>query len=173
MIETPRLRLLPWNEDDWRDFAPIARDPEVMRYITGGEPWPDERVQEFVAKQRLLYETKGFCRWRLELKETGETAGFCGAGNIHGFDEYEMGWWIAYRHWGKGLATEAASAAIHDLFTRIGMDRIVSVIAVGNDASVAVARKLGYHYVRDGVLHGFDVRVYEKLRDDQSTNTLS
>lgn len=162
MIETERLRLLPWREEDWEGFAPIARDPEVMRFITGGEPWTDEQIRDFVARQRALYDANGFCRWRLELKETGETAGFCGGGKVHGFEEFEVGWWIARAHWGKGLATEAAEAAIGDLFSRAGLERVISVIAVGNEASVRVAVKLGYRFARDAKWGERPVRVYER-----------
>ena len=163
-IETERLRLLPWQEEDWVSFAPIARDPDVMRFITGGEPWTDEQIRDFVARQQALYFEHGFCRWRLELKETGETVGFCGGGNVHGFEEFELGWWIARAHWGKGLATEAARAALEDLFQRLGLERVISVIAVGNNASVRVAEKLGYRFSRDAKWGERPVRVFERLR---------
>ena len=48
MLETARMRLLPWQPDDWLLLRPIASDPEVMRYISNGEPWPEERIREFV-----------------------------------------------------------------------------------------------------------------------------
>lgn len=164
MIETERLRLLPWRAEDWESFAPIAKDPEMMRFITHGVPWSDERIQHLIERQRAYHESHGYCRWRLELRESGETAGFCGAAGLQGLDEPEMGWWVARKLWRRGLATEAARAALDDLFTRVGLERIVSVIAIGNAASVRVAEKLGYHYLRDAVINNFDVRVYEKLR---------
>lgn len=164
MIETERLRLLPWEEEDWAGFAPIAQDPEVMRFINRGEPWSDERIRQFIAKQRTLFTDHGFCRWRLELKETGETVGFCGAGNVHGLEEWELGWWVARRYWGQGLATEAARAAINHFFQCTGRPKVVSVIAIGNRASERVAEKLGYAPIRDQELLGFQVRIYERLR---------
>lgn len=164
VIETQRLWLLPWSVEDWKSFAPIAKDPEMMRFITRGVPWSDERIQQLIERQRAHYESLGYCRWRLELKATGETAGFCGAGNLYGLDEPEMGWWVARKLWRQGLATEAARAAIDDLFMRVGLDHVVSVIAIGNEASVRVAEKLGYRHQRDAMINEFDVRVYEKLR---------
>jgi RimJ/RimL family protein N-acetyltransferase len=49
MLETERLLLLPWRAEDAEAFRPIATDPEVMRYITGGKPWSDEQIQELVS----------------------------------------------------------------------------------------------------------------------------
>ena len=43
-IETERLNLSPWEADDWLEFRSIAADPDVMRYIGDGQPWPEERV---------------------------------------------------------------------------------------------------------------------------------
>lgn len=164
MIETDRLHLLPWKDEDWAGFAPIAQDPEVMRFITRGEPWSEERIKQFVSKQQMLYKEQGFCRWRLELKSTGETVGFCGAGNVHGLDEWELGWWIARRYWGQGLAPEAARAALEHFFRMTGLPRVLSVIAIGNTASERVAEKLGYRPIGERELMGFQVRVYERLR---------
>ena len=51
MLETARMRLLPWQPDDWPLLRPLATDPEVVRYISNGEPWPDERIREWAARQ--------------------------------------------------------------------------------------------------------------------------
>ena len=70
-LETPRLILDTWQSSDWTDFRPIATDPEVMRYITGGRPWSDEEIQAFVDRQVQLYAERGFCRWKLRIKPGG------------------------------------------------------------------------------------------------------
>lgn len=163
VASTERLILHAWREADWTSFAPIARDPEVMRYITGGAPWTDERIQEFVARQIAWHAAEGYCRWRLEEKSTGATIGFCGGGRMHGLedDEVEVGWWLARSHWGRGLATEAARAAIQDLFTRVGLPRVVSMAARENTASLRIMRKLGYTFLREQEYRGFTVQIQE------------
>ena len=50
-LETKRLRLCSWSLDDFTRFKPIGKDPEVMRYISGGIPWTDERIREFIDRQ--------------------------------------------------------------------------------------------------------------------------
>src|SRR5262249_53286670 len=62
MFDSPRLILDTWRPFDWEPFRPIATDPEVMRYITGGVPWTDEEIQAFVGRQVKLYAERKFCR---------------------------------------------------------------------------------------------------------------
>ena len=78
MLETARMRLLPWAGEDWPSLRPLARDPEVMRYISGGALWSDERIREFVERQIKSFAERQFCNWRLLHKESGEMIGFCG-----------------------------------------------------------------------------------------------
>ncbi len=146
-LETPRLILTTWRDEDWQEFRPIATDPEVMRYITGGAPWTDRRIQEFVAAQRSLFDERGFCRWKLIDKAAGELAGFCGAGYLHlAGDDPEIGWWLARRFWGRGLASEAAKAALRDVFERVSLARIVSIARPENRASTRIMEKLGLEF---------------------------
>src|SRR5271154_6877102 len=119
MIRTDRLILDSWTSSEWPELRPIATDAEVMRYITGGIPWTDEQIQQFVDRQVALLSERGFCRWRLLDASTGELIGFCGLGRWRDFPDPEIGWWLARRHWGRGLATEAGRAALHDAFARV------------------------------------------------------
>ncbi len=142
VLETDRLVLSTWQASDWLEFRPIATDPEVMRYITGGVPWTDEQVQWFVKKQMELYSDHGHCRWKLLARGTGETIGFCGVGLWH--DAPEIGWWLARQQWGRGFATEAARVALQDVFERVRLDRIISIVRPANTPSIRVIEKLGF-----------------------------
>ena len=126
-----------------------------MRYITGGVPWSDELIQAFVDRQANLYKERGFCRWKLTEKSTGEPIGFCGVGFWRDALDPEIGWWLARRCWGRGLATEAARVALRDAFDRVRLDRIISVAALENTASTRIMEKLGLklesEFERDGV----------------------
>jgi RimJ/RimL family protein N-acetyltransferase len=74
----------------------------------------------------------------------------------------EIGWRLARSQWRQGFATEAARAALAFGWDPVGLDRVVSVHAVGNDASGNVMQKLGMHLDRDTVhpTNGRAVRVY-------------
>lgn len=143
ILETARLVLDSWQTHDWTELRPIATDVEVMRYITGGIPWTDEQIQSFVDRQVKLYSEQGFCRWKLLAKPAREMIGFCGVGFWRDIPDPEIGWWLARRYWGGGLATEAARAALQDAFERARLDRIVSVARPANTASIRIMEKLG------------------------------
>jgi [ribosomal protein S5]-alanine N-acetyltransferase len=167
VLETARMRLLPWQADDWLLLRPIGRDPQVMRYISDGEPWPDERILEFVGRQVAHFDRLGYCLWKLLLKETSEMIGFCGLQPLDGTEETEIGWWLAQAWWGQGLATEAARAALRDGFERAGLKRIVAVALPANRASIHVMEKLGMKYEREMIHRGFDVVLYAVNRPGQ------
>jgi len=143
LLETERLILDTWQTSDWAAFRPIATDPEVMRYITGGVPWTDDQIRSFVERQVKLYSERGFCRWKLLPKATGEMIGFCGVGFWRDAPDPEIGWWLARRYWGRGLATQAAVAALRDAFERVRLERIISVAMPENGASIRIMEKLG------------------------------
>jgi len=143
MLETERLVLGPWQSSDWTAFRSIATDTEVMRYITGGTPWTDDQIRNFVDRQVKLYSERGFCRWKLLAKTTGEMIGFCGVGFWSDAPDPEIGWWLAPRFWGRGLATEAARTALRDVFERVRLERIISVARPENVASIRIMEKLG------------------------------
>jgi [ribosomal protein S5]-alanine N-acetyltransferase len=146
MIRTERLILDSWASSDWLAFKPIATDPDVMRYITGGVPWTDEQIQNFVNRQIILQSERGFCRWKLVEPSTGELIGFCGAGMWRDEPDPEIGWWLARRYWGRGLATEAARAALDDALERVRRKRIISIARPDNSASIGVMKKLGLKF---------------------------
>ncbi|MGA7916501.1 MAG: GNAT family N-acetyltransferase [Candidatus Acidiferrales bacterium] len=154
------MRLMPWQPEDWLLLRPIATDPEVMRYISGGEPWPEERIREWARKQVGYFEKYGFCMWGLFDKATGEMIGFCGLQPLEGTLEIEIGWWLGRAWWGKGLATEAAREALRDGFERAGLGRIVAIAMRENVASTRVMEKLGMKYERETTHRGFAVVLY-------------
>jgi ribosomal-protein-alanine N-acetyltransferase len=147
LLETPRLILDTWQSSDWTAFRPIANDPEVMRYVTGGVPWTDEKIQLFVSRQMETYRTRGFCRWKLVEKATGKLIGFCGANFWRDAPDPEIGWWLARAYWGQALATEAAGPALRDIFKRVRLDRIISVARPDNRASRRIMEKLGLQFI--------------------------
>jgi ribosomal-protein-alanine N-acetyltransferase len=176
VLETERLILDTWQSADWTAFRPIATDTEVMRYITGGVPWPDERIQSFVERQIETYRARGFCRWKLVSKADGNLIGFCGAGLWRDAADPEIGWWLARSCWGRGLATEAAQPALRDVFERVRLDRVISVAMPDNQASTRIMRKLGLEFdcefENDGfrlVRYALDRATYEARQAAPST----
>jgi [ribosomal protein S5]-alanine N-acetyltransferase len=120
-----------------------------MRYITGGTPWSDDLIQAFVDRQVQTYRDRGFCRWKVLEKPARRLIGFCGVGFWREGLEPEIGWWFKRRCWGHGLATEAATAALRDVFERVTLDRVISVAMPANTASTRIMQKLGLEFDRE------------------------
>ena len=106
----------------------------------------------------------------MELASTGEMIGFAGLAIPDFLPEImpavEIGWRLARTHWQHGYATEAARAVLAFGFERVELARLVSVHAVGNDASGNVMRKIGMHLDRETThpVNGRAVRVYAMER---------
>jgi RimJ/RimL family protein N-acetyltransferase len=84
----------------------------------------------------------------LEHRETGAWIGRVGPWYPQGWPAPEVGWTISPFYVGQGYATEAARAAIQYAFTELGWPQVIHVILEGNEASIAVARKVGSALVR-------------------------
>ncbi len=171
ILETPRLILDTWQSDNWKAFRPIATDPEVMRYITGGVPWTDERIQAFAGAQIKHYAERGYCRWKLLEKKTSQVIGFCGAGRWRDAPDPEIGWWLARACWGRGLATEAAQAALRDLTQRVGVGRIISIARPENAASIRIMKKLGLTFETEFEADGLRLVRYAMEREPDERPT--
>ncbi len=161
-IETQRVKLSRWQPCDAVAFRPIAQDPLVMRYIHNGDPWSDARVREFISRQMRHAAQNGFCFWKIQRKPDGRLIGLCGlqALRLGSRWEVEIGWWLAPPYWGRGLATEAASAVMTEALKRLRSDRIVAIAVPENHASRRFMEKIGMRYERMARHRGFRVVLY-------------
>jgi len=161
-IETQRLRLTRWQPSDAVAFRPIAQDPEVMRYVNNGEPWSAGKVREFIARQMRHAAQNGFCFWKIQRKPDGRLIGLCGlqALRLGCRWEVEIGWWLTPRYWGRGLASEAASAVMKFALKNLPVERIVAIAIAENYASRRIMEKIGMRYERTISHKEFQVVLY-------------
>ncbi|MFE6158318.1 GNAT family N-acetyltransferase [Streptomyces sp. NPDC056486] len=153
LIQTPRLVLRRWRDADVAPMTLINSDPEVMRWIGDGSAHDgEEQTRSTMARWEHGWETEGFGLFAVEVRATGELAGFTGLSVPHYLPEVmpavEIGWRLGRSFWGQGLATEAARAALDFGLTDRGLERIVSIVQVGNDASERIMNKLGMRVER-------------------------
>lgn len=166
-IETDRLALRRWDlAGDLAAYAAICADPEVMRYIGDGRVATRDETAEKLEQFEQTWDERGVGHFAVELRDTGELIGNTGLAVPDFLPEIlpavEIGWRLARAHWRRGYATEAARAALDFAWDPVGLDRVVSVHAVGNDASGNVMQKLGMRLDRETVhpKNGRAVRVY-------------
>ncbi|MFF4653393.1 GNAT family N-acetyltransferase [Streptomyces sp. NPDC001380] len=170
-LETSRLVLRRWREEDVAPMAAVHADPEVMRWIRDGGVRDERQTRDGIRAWESEWESQGFGLFAVEIRSTGELAGFTGLSVPRFLPEVlpavEVGWRLGRSHWGRGLATEAAAAAVRFGFEERGLERIVSIAQVGNHASERVMAKLGMRPVRETVnpTCGRRVRVFELSSD--------
>ena len=147
-IRTNRLILRQWKKGDLEPFASINADPRVREYFPGLET--REESDHYVSLVSNHIEKFGWGFWAASLVETGEFIGFIGLADVHiqlKFDTaVEIGWRLAYKHWGKGYATEGALACLRYGFETLKLDEIVSLTVVENTRSRRVMEKIGMHH---------------------------
>jgi [ribosomal protein S5]-alanine N-acetyltransferase len=171
-LQTKRLRLMQWCHADFASFRPIAKDPDVMRYISDGIPWSDEGIREFVGRQMRHAAATRFCLWRIARKPDGKTIGFCGLQPLRLEDrrEVEIGWWLAKNCWGRGIASEAARAVMRFAFAEANLGRVIAIARPENMASIRIMRKLGMRFEREAAHKGISVVVYSIERTPTRNN---
>jgi len=148
LLETERLVIRPWSAADREDFAAMARDTEMMRYMNAGKPFTEEEIDGFLLRQERQLAELGVCMGAMVEKESGRIAGVAGIQPLGTTGDYEIGWWVARDRQGRGYATEAGRAAMRHVLETLAHPRVAAIIDPGNDASVAVATRLGMRYVK-------------------------
>ncbi|WP_137137143.1 GNAT family N-acetyltransferase [Rhizobium sp. FKY42] len=146
ILETERLVLRSWLEQDRDLFREINADPKVMEFF----PFRRNHAEADALFDRVnaMIKEDGLGFYAVELKETGEAMGFCGLApaNMPGIfpqETIEIGWRLATRFWGNGYITESASALIGHGFRAMHLAAIVSFAVENNHRSTAVMKRIG------------------------------
>lgn len=148
IVETERLILR--EIDPKRDFEGWARamaDDNTVRFL-GTKPMSRAESWRNMAMVIGHWAIRGFGFFSLEHKETGETLGRVGPWYPEGWPAPEVGWTIYPGFLRQGFASEAARASIDYVFDVLGWKKVIHVILEGNDASIAVAQKVGSNLIR-------------------------
>ena len=164
-VETERLLLRAFTPADFEAFAAMRADAEVMRFIgqpTG--PHTREQAEGWQEKNDRRWQDNGFGMWAVVERATEELAGWCGLSRLEDTQEVEVGYGLARRAWGRGLATEAARASLRYGFERVGLPRIAAVVNPANHASRHVVEKLGLRHVKVARHYGADLDYFEISR---------
>ena len=144
-LATERLILREWRDEDREPFARVNSDAAVMEFMPAhltreASDALVDRIEEYFAEH-------GYGPWAVEVKATGEFIGYIGLWTprfeAHFTPCIEIGWRLGTEHWGKGLATEGARAAMQHAFGVLGLKELVSFTSVQNLRSRRVMEKIG------------------------------
>lgn len=143
--QTDRLYFREFTLEYARVLYEMHQDSAVNQYIMDPIPWDSvKRVEEILRQHIIPQYAHKIGRWAVHLKSNGAFIGWCGLKDTDG--EIDLGYRFMQQYWGKGYATEAASAVLKYGIEN-GYSNIVGRAAVANEASVAVLRKIGLSFV--------------------------
>ncbi|MGH7617366.1 MAG: GNAT family N-acetyltransferase [Gemmatimonadaceae bacterium] len=155
-LTTARLMLRPFDPADAAGFAALNADPDVAQFISvDAQPISADDSWRQLAMFIGHWHLRGFGMWAVaELDRPHVLIGRIGAHQPQGWPDIEIGWALSRPHWGRGYATEGASAAMRYAFDVLQRPRIVSLIDPDNTRSRAVAERLGQRRLGDWRLRG-------------------
>lgn len=157
-IATERLLLREPRMVDFDDYPANLADPLASEHLAG--PVERRAAWHSFAAACGSWMLQGAGWWGIELRATGKLVGTVGAFFREGAPDLEIGWTVYRRFWGKGFATEAATAAIAYGLRAYSQTRAVALIAGANTASVRVSEKLGMRYDKDIDFYGKPIGRY-------------
>jgi RimJ/RimL family protein N-acetyltransferase len=142
-LETERLVLRGWRDEDIDGWAAICADPEVTRWVGDPAGLSREDAWRLMAYFVGHWALRGCGQWVLVERASGSPVGRAGLLCPEGWPGLEVGWLVARSHWGRGYAPEAARAAMDWARDSFGAHHLISLIEDRNLASQRVAEKLG------------------------------
>jgi RimJ/RimL family protein N-acetyltransferase len=165
-LETERLILRAPVAADFEPWAAFAADEEAARYI-GGAQTPAGAWRQMCTMVGA-WTVRGFSMFSVVEKSSGRWVGRVGPWMPEGWPGTEVGWGLSRDAWGKGYATEAATATIDWAFETLGWTEVIHTIDAENVGSHAVARRLGSTLLRETTLPpplGWPVGIWGQTRE--------
>lgn len=147
-LETERIILRRWKNEDFEVFSALNADKNVMEFFPS--TLTPEETSAMIDRIEAHFQKHGFGLWAMELKSTGEFIGFNGL-SVPNFESYftpcvEIGWRMSDKFWGKGLASEAAREVLKYGFSQLNLEEIVSFTATVNIRSISVMKRIGMSF---------------------------
>lgn len=167
IARTARLVLRHFMEEDLDPLGTVLGHDEVMRFSLHG-PLPPKRISDWLSRTIELAKAAGPCQYAVLRRDDRAFLGFAGFilfEDSDGDATHELGYRFIPTGWGRGIATEAARAALAYGFRRFGFPSVVAVVDPANAASVRVLEKIGMQFEAHTLYHDVPVMKYRRRSD--------
>ncbi len=155
-IETTRLILRPFESGDVEAAFGWFGDPLVMRFTPTGPDTSLEQTKARLANYQEHQIAHGFSKWIMVDRRSARPIGDSGLLVLQEYGWIDLGVRLARLHWGKGLATEAASAWVRAAFEEFHLNRLTAFVHPENLASIRVLEKLRFRTERRDTIMGMN-----------------
>lgn len=176
ILETERLRLRPFKPDEWTALARFYADDTVMRHMLPGRGLKraeaEARAKSNIHNFNDHWARMGFGIWAIEDRAQTRLIGQCGLRYVPEAEAVELLYLLNKTHWGRGLATEAAHAAVEYAFGPAKLEKLVAFTDPQNAASRNVLGKLGFSDQGEREIWQHKVRWFEQARMEQDETGL-
>lgn len=164
-MTTDRLILRVPNERSIDLLVELDSDPEVMRFLTDGEPRDKKHYDTHFPKLlKYMEENPGLGLWLAFSKASNEFIGWYILKHLPDNGEVEVGFRIKKKFWNKGYSTEAGKALLKHGFETLGLKKVAAIVRPDNFASQAVIKKIGLKEKGKGVWYGIECFYFELER---------
>lgn len=145
VLETERLILRPFSMEDASDVQRLAGTWQVAATTAAiPHPYPDGAAEQWIARHAPSFEEGWLVVYAVTMREGGKLLGAVSLLDVqHNHARAELGYWIAFEHWGNGYCTEAVSRLIQYAHNKLSISRIVARCLERNPASARVMEKVG------------------------------
>lgn len=161
VLQIDGFAMRPLQSSDLDALAAIWADPEVTRFLPSrGIPIPKENAEKSLKSFTEHWQRRGYGVWAIIENDSSQMVGYCGLRYLDEMNEVEVLYGLTKAYWGRGIATQAAKAAVSYGFEVANLDKLIAMALPDNLASRRVIEKAGLQYERQIHIFNLDVLYY-------------
>lgn len=161
VLQIDGFTMRPLQSLDLEALASIWADPEVTRFLPSrGVPISEESTEKALQSFIHHWQQREYGVWAIVENSSSQTVGYCGLRYLDELNEVEVLYGLAKAYWGRGIATQAAKAAVAYGFDVAHLDKLIALMLSENLASKRVMEKAGLQYEKPIHIFGLDALYY-------------
>lgn len=167
VLQIKDFTMRPLQFSDLDALVAIWADPEVTRFLPSqGTPISRENTEKSLNSLIEHWQQREYGVWAIVENDSSQAIGYCGLRYLDQIKEVEVLYGLAQTYWGRGIATQAAKAAVAYGFNVANLDKIIAMTLPNNFASRRVIGKTGLHYEKQIHMFNLDVLYYSLKAND-------
>jgi anhydro-N-acetylmuramic acid kinase len=166
LLRTERLMLTRWSQGDEDRLQHLHGTEEASLYVGHGRPWDRAYAQGRIEGWRDSFRKNGYSTLKLLASDGLEFIGRAGISWYEDAAAHQLAYSIMPSQWGKGYASEIASALTHWFFTADVGERLEVMVHVDNKPSIRIIERLGFRDIGIRSVRGEPCRFFEMTRTD-------